>query len=407
MARNIKRTSVLLEAMDVKSARFFKATVATGLVALLATTSAGATRSTTVAISTIAGPGVISLTVVAHGCRAASGKSTYPLARVTVDGQTVKYRYLKSATQTLGFTLTAHRHKVAVSVVNPSPQSASCKRSLRVVSLKVARKQAVAPAAPAPDKPATSPPTKPGPAYSHVVWIFMENKAYDQVIGSSQAPYINSLTASYGLAANFYGETHPSLGNYIAATSGSTQSIVDDNGPAAHPLAVANIFGQVAHRTYAESMPSACSKNDSGQYTVRHNPETYYTNLPNCHNDNVALPPTPTFESPLTMIVPDLCHDMHSSSCGANSQEVKRGDDFLATVVPKVLASAQYRAGELALFITWDEDNYASEQHTITLVISPTTPPATVAATRFDHYSLLRTTEELLGLELLGQASTA
>jgi hypothetical protein len=40
-------------------------------------------------------------------------------------------------------------------------------------------------------------------------------------------------------------------------------------------------------------------------------------------------------------------------------------------------------------------------------VISPSTTPGTQSAMLFNHYSLLRTTEQLLGLPLLGQASGA
>ena len=64
----------------------------------------------------------------------------------------------------------------------------------------------------------------------------MENHAYGQIIGSSDAPYLNKLAGQAGLATNFYAEAHPSLPNYIAMTSGSTQGITDDNPPADHPL---------------------------------------------------------------------------------------------------------------------------------------------------------------------------
>jgi hypothetical protein len=44
-----------------------------------------------------------------------------------------------------------------------------------------------------------------------------------------------------------------------------------------------------------------------------------------------------------------------------------------------------------------------------TLVFAPSVPPGTAVGTRFDHYSMLRTTEELLGLQppYLGHAATA
>ena len=58
--------------------------------------------------------------------------------------------------------------------------------------------------------------------YQHVVWIWMENHSFSDIIGNkSQAPYTNSLAAGCGLATNYHSTTHPSLPNYLAATSGT------------------------------------------------------------------------------------------------------------------------------------------------------------------------------------------
>ncbi|MET3923551.1 alkaline phosphatase family protein [Arthrobacter sp. UYEF20] len=63
----------------------------------------------------------------------------------------------------------------------------------------------------------------------HVFVIMMENHGYDQVIGNTaDAPYINSLAQRYNTAANYHGVTHPSLPNYLATISGSSQGIWDD-----------------------------------------------------------------------------------------------------------------------------------------------------------------------------------
>src|SRR5438105_1492486 len=128
--------------------------------------------------------------------------------------------------------------------------------------------------------------TKTGPpaTYAHVIWIWMENHSAGQVVGSRSAPYITSLAKSCGLAADYTAITHPSLPNYIAATSGDTQGIADDAPPAAHPLAVASIYSQVkaagmTWRDYEESAPANCPLNNSGQYAVKHDPAPYYTGI--------------------------------------------------------------------------------------------------------------------------------
>jgi hypothetical protein len=293
------------------------------------------------------------------------------------------------------------RHRYACSRRNLPPKTGQLVVTFKaLVTPTVARPCGVAAAAPR--------------SYQHVVWIVLENKSYAQVIGSGSAPYINRLASQCGLAKNFYAEVHPSLPNYIAMTSGGTQGITDDAGPRSHPVDVESIFSQLGKdwRALQESMPANCSLSDSSFYAVHHNPAAYYPSLrAACATQDVPLAAIPDLSARFTFITPNLCHDMHSSSCGADtSAEVRQGDSWLEGFLPKVLASAEYRSGTTAVFVAWDEDDYSahSGQHIPTLVIAPSVPPGTVAEARFDHYAMLRTTEELLGLHsFLGAAATA
>jgi hypothetical protein len=228
-----------------------------------------------------------------------------------------------------------------------------------------------------------------------VVWIVMENHSYSQVIGSPSAPYENALAAQCGLATNYVAITHPSLPNYIAMTSGETQGVTDDSGPSSHPLNVPSIFSQLGTggwRSLQESMPSNCYLSSSGQYAVRHNPAAYYTNIrSDCQTYDVPLGATPDISAPFTFVTPNLCNDTHDCP-------VTTGDDWLKTFIPKLTSSPEYQAGSTAIFLTWDEDDFTDVNQIATIVIAPSTVPGTRSATRFHHYSLLRTTEEMLGL---------
>ena len=241
--------------------------------------------------------------------------------------------------------------------------------------------------------------------YDHVVWIVLENHSYEQIIGASDAPYINQLATQHGLASNFYAESHPSLPNYIAMTSGSTQGIGDDDPPSAHRLNVPSIFSLLpggGSRSLEESMPSNCLQTDSGEYAVRHNPQAYYVNLAgDCDRYNVALSDPPDLSARFTFVTPNLIHDMHDGT-------VADGDSWMSSFMPKLLSSDEYAAGRTALFVTWDEDDDLSGNHIPTLVIAPSVAPGTTVADRFDHYSMLRATQEMLGVgPLLGSAATA
>jgi hypothetical protein len=284
----------------------------------------------------------------------------------------------------------------------------------------------VTPASPAaaasgPCGTATTPPT-----YRHVIWIWMENHSLGDIIGNtSQAPYINSLAASCGLATDYHGTTHPSLPNYLAATSGTAQgslpatTYLDCDVSVICDMTVGSIFGQgESWKAYEESMPSNCYKSNSGEYAVRHNPAVYYTSLSGCASKDVPYTQLPTDLADnalpaFSFITPNLIDDMHDGT-------IAQGDAWLAGHLPAILNSRQYRSGTTAVFITWDEgsggypiedcDNTSVTDTSCivpTIVISPSTPAGTTSGPFFDHYSLLGTTEQLLGLPKLASASAA
>ncbi|MBV8997486.1 MAG: hypothetical protein JO304_00405 [Solirubrobacterales bacterium] len=237
----------------------------------------------------------------------------------------------------------------------------------------------------------------------HVVWILMENQDYAAIVGSGSAPYINSLANTYGLATDYSAISHPSLPNYIALTSGSDQGITDDSGPSSHPLNVPNIFSQLpggASRSLQENMPSPCAQSDAGEYAVRHNPEAYYINLgSDCGNYDVPFGPAPDLSARFTFVTPNVIDDMHDGT-------IADGDNFLKSYVPALMATPQYQAGNTAIFIVWDENSGSSGNQVPCIVVSPYTH-GVKDGTPYSHYSLLRTTEELLGLPLLGNAGSA
>jgi hypothetical protein len=259
------------------------------------------------------------------------------------------------------------------------------------------------PAAPAPTPPGPVPIVSNTGRIQHVVWILMENQNFGSIVGSGSAPYINSLASTYGLATSYSAISHPSLPNYIALTSGSDQGIADDSDPSSHPLKVPSIFSQLpggASRSLEQDTPSNCAGGNSGKYAVRHNPETYYTNLgTDCSNYDVPLAAVPDLSARFTFVTPNLINDMHDGT-------IADGDNFLKSFVPSVMATPQYQAGSTVIFITWDENSGSSGNQVPCIVISPFTH-GVKDATPYTHYSLLRTTEELLGLPLLGNAASA
>jgi hypothetical protein len=236
---------------------------------------------------------------------------------------------------------------------------------------------------------AASPPA----SYDHVVWIVMENHAYSEVVGSANAPYENALAAQCGSASRMFAETHPSLPNYIAMTSGSTQGITDDNGPSSHPLDVPSVFSLTAGnwRALQESMPSNCLLTNSGQYAVRHNPAAYYTNIrTECASLDVPLATTPDVSAQFTFVTPNLCNDTHDCS-------VATGDTWLKNFLPRILQSAAFKRS--VVYVAWDEGttNTGGGGRVPLLVISPDAAPGLQSSRAANHYNLLRTIEDAWG----------
>jgi hypothetical protein len=264
---------------------------------------------------------------------------------------------------------------------------------------------------------ATGPCGRPGPAparYDHVIWIWMENHTATSVLSSDKAPFERSLASSCGSSSSYRDVGSPSLPNYLGATSGSVHGVHDDGSPSVHPISGDNLFRQVVAaggtaRSYEEAMPSNCSLTSSGRYAVKHNPQAYYADPADraaCQRDDVPLGTLTAgaFADDLahstlatfSFITPDLCNDTHDCA-------VAVGDAWLQQWVGAVLSSPTYAAGRTALFVVWDEPTPMP-----LLVVAPHVAPGTASRAAFDHYALLHTTEELLGLApTLGAAANA
>jgi hypothetical protein len=262
------------------------------------------------------------------------------------------------------------------------------------------------------------------PTYTHVIWILMENHSYGDIIGNTaQAPYINALAGQCGLATNYHNVSHPSLPNYIALTSGLSGRQLKPFDPDCSPskkcsTPAPSIFGQgETWKAYEESMPSNCAPANSGEYAVRHNPPPYYATLTGCSTLDVPYTQLATDLAnnalpAFSFITPNLIDDMHDGT-------IAQGDAWLSANLPTILNSSEYTSGSTAVIVTWDEgtggktgeDCSANTTDTsclvATIVVSPSTPAGSTSATLFNHYSLLGTTEGLLGLPALGAASSA
>jgi acid phosphatase len=230
-------------------------------------------------------------------------------------------------------------------------------------------------------------------------------------------PYLASLAASYGKTTAYKAVTHPSLPNYLAIAGGSTFGVRDDAGPASHHISGPSVFdraiaGGRTAKTYAEAMPSPCALTSTSRYAVKHNPWAYFSDpvsRANCRTYDVPLGTTtagalrsdvdagtlPT----VGLVIPDICNDGHDCSLATS-------DAWLKSWLTVVRQGPDYRAGRLAIIVTFDEDDYSADNTVQTVVVSPYSSHI-VTNRAFTHYSLTRYLAEITGTTPLGAGRTA
>jgi phospholipase C len=265
--------------------------------------------------------------------------------------------------------------------------------------------------------------------FQHVFIIMMENTGYKSLIGNPNAPWINSAAATYGLATNYTGVSHPSQPNYIAATSGALNGVFNDNDIT---IDVPNIVDQIERsgrtwKAYMQSL-SLCNGNllahacGNQLYERKHNPFVSYLDVQNNPARLANIVDFSQFATDLanksvpdyTWISPDQCNDMHgrastpSDPCDFSQVQslIKTGDTFLNNTVSAIMNSQAWN-GNSVIFITWDESDFpfvdvsgcchavpgAGGGHVVTITISHSDHSARTSSIAYNHYSMLATIE--------------
>jgi len=253
----------------------------------------------------------------------------------------------------------------------------------------------------------------PGPSFSHVYLIVMENKSYSEIVGNAHAPYINSLITQYGLAANYAAVAHPSEPNYLALFSGSTQGVTNDG---LYNLDGQNLADQLeAHgktwQVVAQNVPLDCftgatasgGEDGAGTYARKHEPAISFTDISTSPARCSHITDFAHFDpaaADFIFIAPNLCNDMHDCATAT-------GDAFLQSFVPTILDSSAWQQNGV-LFIVWDEGEGSSSSNQVAaLVIAHQVPPGFQSAVAHNHYALLRTIEDAWGLGCLNHTCDA
>jgi len=248
------------------------------------------------------------------------------------------------------------------------------------------------------------------PVPDHILICILENKGYPQIIDSiAIAPYINALAhdTMSALFTQSYALEHPSQPNYLDLFSGSNQGVTTNNVPSAH-FTTPNLARELLDAgktfvTYAENLPYTGSDTiRSGFYERKHNPVTNWmgtgmNQVPDtCNQPFSNFPVDYNLLPTVTYIVPDQANDMHNGTIAA-------GDAWVASHLDGYV---QWAKTHHSLFIlTFDEDNHNYNNRVVTIFNGPM-----VRAGQYqkymNHYSLLRTIEDMYVLEHAGHSGS-
>ncbi len=251
----------------------------------------------------------------------------------------------------------------------------------------------------------------PLPKPDHIVIVIEENHAFDQIIDSAAAPYLNMLARKGALLTNSHAVTHPSQPNYIALFAGTIEGVNGNTCPTL--LTAPNLSSTLTQAGYsfigyAEDLPAVGATDCiAGAYARKHNPWVDWQSSPvnsvspdrnrpftDFPKDFHALPT-------VSIVVPNQENDMHH---GSDPDRILRGDQWLQTNLDRYVQWAETHNS--LLIVTWDEDNGKSDNHIPTILVGPM-----VRAGRYgepiNHYGLLRTIIDMYGAKPVGLSQQA
>jgi hypothetical protein len=244
------------------------------------------------------------------------------------------------------------------------------------------------------------------PRLDHVVIVMMENKNYSDIIGRpDEAPYINNLSASSATFNNSFAVTHPSQPNYIALFSGSTQGVTSDDCPKTFNdtpnLGTDLINAGDGFAGYAEDLDGQGSTECGDHwywpfgYARKHVPWVDFTNVPSTSNKTWDQFPSDYSQLPaVSFVIPNQCNDMHSCSRDTGDSWVQDNLGAYATWA---------ESHNSLLIIQWDEDDSGNNQ--IPTIFHGAHVRPGLYGEWIDHYSILRTIEDMYSLPQRGASS--
>jgi hypothetical protein len=247
---------------------------------------------------------------------------------------------------------------------------------------------------------ATRPPLSIG-AVRRVFLVVLENEDAGAALAQ---PFLASLAARGALLNNYHALAHPSQPNYIALMAGDAYGIRDDNPVTIDVPHLGDLLDArgISWKAYVEDYPGGCfagsssKDSDAGFYVRRHLPFIEFASVQDDSARCAAhIVPASQFDTDVqsgalprfSFYVPDTIHDGHDTG-------IADADSWLRDTFEAKLSDPEFMSG-LLFVVVFDEGTLSGPNRVYCSLMGAGITPGTVSDSWYDHYSLLRTIEEI------------
>jgi phosphatidylinositol-3-phosphatase len=250
------------------------------------------------------------------------------------------------------------------------------------------------------------------PVPDHIVIAILENHSFSQIIGSEEAPFINSLSADScsALFTHYFGIEHPSQPNYLDLYSGSNQGVTNNDIPAGIPFTTANLGGQLIDSAktfviYSEDLPYAGFNGASfDAYVRKHNPDANWMGTDTNQIPETCNQPFSAFPISDFSLLPAVCFVVPNQNNNMHDGTIAAGDDWIYNNLNGYI---EWAKSYNSLFILTYDENDGQFGSNIVTVFTGNMVKSGEYADSVNHFSVLRTIEDMYGLPYAGNASSA
>lgn len=237
----------------------------------------------------------------------------------------------------------------------------------------------------------------------HVVVIVLENTS--PTLAGSQ-PYLKELKRKGASLEQFYAITHPSQPNYIAMIAGDTLGVTSDKDYTLNKEHLGDVLEGAGEtwKVYAEGYPGNCYlEHKLGYYVRKHVPFLSFLNVISQAERCRKIVPASEFKNDIdnnrlptySMYVPDMLNDGHDTGVAYADKWLKR------TFKPYFDNPTIMR--DTLFIVTFDEDDRFHFNRIYTVLLGDSVKPGFASGRRYNHYSMLRTIEDIFELDDLGR----